>query len=60
MTSSLNGEGREDSRRIAYGLDGGGRHEDGGLLWRHEFFHFRSKLLNTGRDRRDDGIYNLR
>ena len=32
------GEGREDSRRI-------GGHEDGGLLWCHEFSHFHSKTV---------------
>ena len=36
------GEGRENSGRIDYGLGGGGRHEDGGMLWCHEFPRFRS------------------
>ena len=42
------GEGRKDSRRIDRRLRGGRRHEDGGLLWCHDFFHFHSKLLNDG------------
>ena len=31
------GDRREDSMRIDYGLGGGGRHEDRELLWCHEF-----------------------
>ena len=42
------GEGREDSRRIDYSHGGGGRHEDGGLLWCDEFPHFRSIAVEQG------------
>ena len=34
------GGGRENSGRIKCGLGAGGGHENGGVLWRHELFHF--------------------